>query len=63
MPSETLEEVIEHYNTGVQDHPSLDWALGGDLGLTENKKKNLVAFLGTLTNHEFMTAPKFSNPF
>jgi len=44
MPSETLEEVIEHYNTGVQDHPSLDWALGGDFGLTENEKKIWLLF-------------------
>ncbi len=60
---ETLEEVIEHYNSGVQDHPELDWLLGGDLGLDEHDKSDLVAFLKTLTDHEFMSDPKFSNPF
>lgn len=61
---ETLEEVIEHYNTGVQDHPELDWALrGGDMGLDEHDKNDLVAFLNTLTDHQFMSDPKFSNPF
>ena len=60
---ESLEEVIEHYNTGVQDHPELDWALGGDLGLDENDKQDLIAFLETLTDYEFMADPKFSNPF
>ncbi|MEM6262322.1 MAG: cytochrome c peroxidase [Bacteroidota bacterium] len=25
----TLEEVVEHYNSGVKDHPALDWRLSG----------------------------------
>jgi len=28
VPSPTLEEVVEHYNSGVQAHPNLHWSLG-----------------------------------
>lgn len=68
----TLEEVIEHYNSGVQPHPNLDDRLtveghvGGtplQLGLTVEEKQALVAFLGTLTDVPMITDPRFSDPF
>ncbi len=69
----TLEEVIEHYNSGVKNHPGLNWHmkniengnLGGpkQLNLTKQDKEALIAFLHTLTDHKFITDPKFSNPF
>ncbi len=67
---ETLEEVVEHYNSGVQNHPRLAWALrdfstGGPqrLGLTDEEKKDLVAFMGTLTDWGMMSDPRYTNPF
>jgi plastocyanin len=33
------------------------------LGLTASQKAAIVAFLGTLTDSAFVTAPRFSNPF
>jgi cytochrome c peroxidase len=72
----TLEEVVEHYNSGVQNHPNLDWRLKGSvidpetgnrlpqkLNLTIVEKQALVAFLKTLTDEAFITDVKFSNPF
>ena len=64
----TLEQVVEFYNSGVQSHPNLDPALrvGGEpqrLGLTVEQKAALVAFLHTLTDHEMVKDPKFSDPF
>ncbi len=86
----TLEEVVEHYNSGVQAHPNLDWSLRngnnfffpGDIvfpfvepgassdidepvrrNFTEVEKRALVAFLRALTDEEFITDPKFSDPF
>ena len=47
----TLEEVIEHYNSGVQNHPNLAPALRDDdgnpirLNLSEQDKADLVNFL------------------
>jgi len=61
---ETLEEVIEHYDNGVQPHPELDWTLQGqDLQLTAIEKQQLKAFLMTLTDEQYLTDVKFSNPF
>ncbi|HFB99459.1 MAG TPA: c-type cytochrome [Phaeodactylibacter sp.] len=65
----TLEDVVEHYNSGVQNHPALDWRLKGPdgapkkLNLTPNEKQALVAFLKTLTDENFVTNEKWSSPF
>jgi hypothetical protein len=65
----TLEEVIEHYNSGVQAHPTLSAALQNPdgsplrLNLTETQKSALVAFLKTLTDASIATEEKWSNPF
>ena len=64
----TLEEVIEFYNSGVQAHPNLDNRLiqNGNprlLNLTEAEKTAMVVFLNTLTDNEFISDEKFSNPF
>ena len=69
---ETLEEVVEFFNSGVQDNVDLDPLLreGGDpngdvlrLNLTEVEKTALVDFMNTLTDHRLLQDPKFSNPF
>lgn len=69
---QTLEEVIEHYSTGIQSHPNLDvrlidgWQIGGDpirLDFTQVQTAALVAFLETLSDKELVNDPKFSNPF
>jgi cytochrome c peroxidase len=63
----TLEEVIEHYNSGVHsDSPTLDpemenAALG--LNLTEQEKIDLINFLKTFSDQEFISNPEFSDPF
>ncbi|MCS7027967.1 MAG: c-type cytochrome [Bacteroidia bacterium] len=57
----TLEEVIEHYNRGGKNHPYKD----GDifpLNLTEQEKKDIVNFLKTLTDEEFINNPAFKRP-
>lgn len=65
---QTLEEVIEHYNSGVKNNPNLSSTLRVNgqpvrLNLTTNEKIALVAFLETLTDESLTTDPKFSNPF
>ncbi len=65
----TLEEVVEHYNSGIQAHPTLSAALtdaNGDpvrLNFTAAEKSALVAFLKTLTDPTLANDIKFSNPF
>lgn len=66
---QTLREVIEHYDSGVQPHPALDNRLrtgNGQprrLNLTETEKAALEAFLRTLTDETLATDERFSNPF
>lgn len=65
----TLEEVVEHYNSGVQDHPNLNNALKDANGmpqrlhLTDQQIADVVNFLKTLTDTDITTDPKFSDPF
>jgi cytochrome c peroxidase len=65
----TLEEVIEHYNSGVANNPNLSIPLRlpnngvRRLNLSENEKQALVAFLETLTDTALNNDVKFSNPF
>lgn len=67
----TLEEVIEHYNSGIKPHPNLDEALRDPqnpaypkrLNLSDDEKDALIAFLRTLTDRELMADAKFADPF
>jgi cytochrome c peroxidase len=66
----TLEEVVEHYNSGIKAHPNLSPILKGPnngspvrLNLSNAQKSALVAFLKTLTDNSIATEVKWSNPF
>jgi len=58
---QTLEEVIEHYNSGVTRSETLDPNLAkhpaSGLQLTKDEKRALIAFLKTLTDEEFIGSP------
>jgi cytochrome c peroxidase len=72
---QTLAQVVEHYNSGIQANPNLDarltqGAFDGTnntapvrMNMTAQQKSDLVAFLNTLTDNDFITDPKFSDPF
>lgn len=66
----TLEEVIEHYNSGIQPNPALGEQLKNSfdgtpvrLKLSSYQKQSLVAFLKTLTDPYFVNDPRFEDPF
>jgi cytochrome c peroxidase len=59
---DTLDKVIDHYSKGVQSHPNLDPRMRR-LNFTGSEKAALIAFLKTLTDHTFLTDPKFSDPW
>lgn len=66
----TLAEVIEHYNSGVQDHPNLAQQLRHPatnqpvrLNMSNQEKQQLEAFLNTLTDDVFLNSDLFSDPF
>lgn len=60
----TLEAVLNHYDSGVANTQNLDASLSnlGTLGipLSPTEKMQLIAFLKTLTDNEFLTNPKFA---
>jgi cytochrome c peroxidase len=62
----TLEAVIDHYSEGLQESPTVDPLMkkveDGGVNLTAIEKENLRAFLLTLSDFEFLTDPKYSQP-
>ncbi len=65
----TLEQVVEHYNSGIQAHPNLSGILkdaNGNpvrLNFSTAQKNALVAFMKTLTDNSIATEARWSNPF
>lgn len=59
----TLDDVIEHYSTGIQHSATLDplmeFASVGGVHLNTEQRNQLKAFLLTLTDHNFVTNPDF----
>jgi cytochrome c peroxidase len=65
----TLEEVVDHYNTGIKPHANLHASLRNANGTPKKnfldgaKKQQLLAFLNTLTDYKASTDVRFSDPF
>jgi cytochrome c peroxidase len=65
----SLDDVVDFYNNGVQNNPSLDARLRNQngqplrLNLTATEKAALVVFLRSFTDTTFLTNPKFGSPF
>jgi cytochrome c peroxidase len=55
----SLEEVVEHYNSGGKFHPHKN-KLVKPLGLTQVEKEDLVHFLEALTDETFVSNPLFT---
>lgn len=62
-----IDQVVEHYNWSVKPHPNLGGGLrqasAEGMSISEPDKDALVAFLKTLTDHELLKDPKFSDPW
>jgi cytochrome c peroxidase len=62
----TLDDVIEHYSTGIHLSPTIDplieFANQGGVQLDAEQKGLLKAFLLTLTDYEFISNPDFADP-
>jgi len=59
---ETLQEVITHYTNGIQHSETLAAELKAAIVLTPNEKVDLLVFLHTLTDKEFLFDKRFSFP-
>jgi len=62
----TLDEVIDHYSTGLTNSSTIDPLLKyigqGGVQLTPTEKANLKAFLLSLSDPNFITNPAFQDP-
>ena len=58
----TLNEVVKHYNSGIVQSKTLSKSLQKPIHLTDNQRTELVAFLKTLTDKDFLFNSKFSYP-
>lgn len=63
----TLREVLDFYDSGMIDSPTLDPFFrrsDGSLGITisEDEKTKIIAFLNTLTDTDFLTNRKYAEP-
>ncbi|MDX2001896.1 MAG: cytochrome c peroxidase [Chitinophagales bacterium] len=52
----SLEDILEHYNTGGKNHPNKD-PLVQPLNLSDQEKQDIIAFLRSLTDTEFINDP------
>lgn len=71
---ETLEDVVRHYERGGRlitegpnagdgrDSPNKSQFLTG-FPLTDTQRAEVIAFFRSLTDHEFLSDPRFANPF
>lgn len=58
----TINDVLEHYSTGVQHSATLDPVLENGIPLTQQNKEDLKAFLRTLTDDVMLADPTLSRP-
>jgi cytochrome c peroxidase len=58
----TLSEVLDHYNNGVQQSATLDPLLNTGIPLTNQEKTDIINFLYTLTDYEFIYDERFKDP-
>jgi cytochrome c peroxidase len=64
---QTLEEVVEFYNSGVVYSPTINPFFfnnsGDGLELSEQDKNDLVNFMKTLTDESFSDKEEYQSPF
>lgn len=58
----SLDQVIEHYRSGIQMSTTLDPLLKDKIVMTDLEKRDLKYFLWTLTDTSFLKNPRFSQP-
>lgn len=59
---QTLTEVIRHYNFSIEQNETLSKELKKPMKLSDDDRTDLVSFLKTLTDKEFLSNKRFSFP-
>lgn len=58
----TLNDVVKHYNSGIVKSETLSMQLQQPMYLTDNQRTEIIAFLKTLTDTEFLFNPRYGFP-
>jgi len=59
----SLKQCLDHYTGGITNMTNIDPLLaGGTLGLSEQDKNDIIAFLLTLTDYKFLNDKRFADP-
>jgi len=63
----SLEEVVNHYDSGLKPSrtldPALEYTRTSGLGLSQQQKADLINFMKTFTDYDLTKNPAYSNPF
>jgi len=64
----TLEEVVDHYSSGIQNHKNLSQFLKSGnqarkFNFSDQDKEDLIIYLQSLTDNDFVSQEKYSDPF
>lgn len=59
----TIDAVLDHYENGIEQSPTLSPKLQNGISLTEEERTDLTNFLHTLTDETLINDDRFSNPF
>lgn len=57
-----LMQVLDHYDSGVKQSATLDPSLSGGIPLEDHEKERLIDFLRTLSDYDFISNHRFSEP-
>jgi len=60
---ETLDQVLNHYASGVKSSATLHPQLVGGIALSNQEKQDIIAFLKTLSDYTFIQDKRFADPF
>ena len=58
----TLEDVLQHYDSGIHQTPTLDPLLKQGISMSLKEQQQIIAFLHTLTDETFLRNPAFGQP-
>ena len=60
---ETLNQVLDHYSSGVKNSSTLSPEVAGGIPMTTAEKADIIAFLKTLSDNSFINDARFKDPF
>jgi len=58
----TISDVLEHYNSGIIQSPTLDSGLRNGIAVSSDDRFYLIYFLETLTDSSFIRNPLYADP-